>query len=163
VTVSPRFAWPVTSYAISCPLRLVLDTGVLVAALRSRGGASWQLVDGALARRFTLVVSVPLALEYEAVLIREEQRNVHGLSVQEVIEVVNALIRVSEPVQIRFLWRPLLSDPADDMVLETAVNGRADGLMTFNEADFAPAARKFAFNILRPSEALRRVRAHPDE
>lgn len=86
-----------------------------------------------------------------------------GLSVQEVIEVVNALIRISEPVQIRFLWRPLLSDPADDMVLETAVNGRADGLVTFNEADFGPAARKFAFRILRPSEALRRVRAHPDE
>jgi predicted nucleic acid-binding protein len=49
------------------------------------------------------------------------------------------------------------------MVLETAVNGRADGLVTFNEADFAPAAGKFAFKILRPSEALRRVRAHPDE
>jgi putative PIN family toxin of toxin-antitoxin system len=144
-------------------LRLVLDTGVLVAALRSRRGASWQLVDGALTRRFTLLLSVPLALEYEAVLIREEHRNVHGLSVQEVIEVVNALIRVSESVEIRFLWRPLLSDPADDMVLETAVNGRADGLVTFNEADFAPAARKFAFEILRPSEALRRLRAHPDE
>ncbi len=87
----------------------------------------------------------------------------HGLSVREVIEVVNALIRVSESVQIRFLWRPLLSDPADDMVLETAANGRADGLVTFNEADFAAAARKFAFKILRPFEALRRVRAHPDE
>jgi len=106
---------------------------------------------------------VPLALEYEAVLIRAEHRNVHGLSVQEVIEVINALIRISEPVQIRFLWRPLLFDPADDMVLETAVNGRAEGLVTFNEADFAPAARKFALKILRPSEALRQVRAHPDK
>ena len=141
----------------------MLDTGVLVAALCSRGGASWQLVDGALSRRFTLLLSVPLALEYEAVLTREEHRNVHRLSVQEIIEVVNALIRVSEAVQIRFLWRPVLSDPADDMVLETAVNGQADGLVTFNEGDFAPAARKFAFAILRPSEALRRLRAHPGE
>jgi putative PIN family toxin of toxin-antitoxin system len=141
----------------------VLDTDVLVAALRSRGGASWQLVDGALNRRFTLLLSVPLALEYEAVLIREEHRSVHGLSVQEVIELVNALIRVSEPVEIRFLWRPLLSDPGDDMVLETAVNGRADGLVTFNEGDFVPAAGKFAVEILRPSEALRRWRAQPDE
>jgi hypothetical protein len=49
------------------------------------------------------------------------------------------------------------------MMSETAVNGRADGLVTFNEADFAPAARKFAFEIMRPSEALRRLRAHPDE
>jgi putative PIN family toxin of toxin-antitoxin system len=141
----------------------VLDTGALVAALRSRVGASWQLVDGTLARRLTLLLSVPLALEYEAVLIREEHRNLHGLSVQEVIELVNALVRVSESVEIRFLWRPLLSDPADDMLLETAVNGRADGLVTFNEADFSAAARSFAFEVLRPSEALRRLREHPSE
>ena len=134
-----------------------------MAALRSRGGASWRLVDGALTRRFTLLLSVPLALEYEAVLIREEHRRVLGLSVREVIEVIDALICVAEPVQIKFLWRPLLFDPADDMVLETAINGRADGLVTFNETDFAPGARKFAFEILSPSEALRRLRAHPNE
>jgi len=134
-----------------------------VAALRSRGGASWRLVDGALTRRFTLLLSVPLALEYEAVLIREEHRRVLGLSVREVIEVIDALICVAEPVQIKFLWRPLLFDPADDMVLETAINGRADGLVTFNQADFAPAARKFALNIVRPSAALRLLPAHPDE
>jgi predicted nucleic acid-binding protein len=63
---------------------------------------------------------------------------------QEVIKVVDSFIRISESVQIRFLWRPLLPDPADDMVLETAVNGRAEELVTFNEVDFAPAARKFA-------------------
>lgn len=148
------------SYAISLPLRFVLDTDVLVAALRSRDGASWQLVDRALKREFKLLLSVPLMLEYEAVLTREEHRKVHGLSVLDVDELINSLASVAESVQIRFLWRPLLSDPNDDMVLETAVNGRADQLVTFNQEDFAAAAKGFAVKIVRPSEALHRLRAH---
>ena len=151
------------SYAISLHLRFVLDTDVLVAALRSRDGASWQLVDRALKREFTFLLSVPLILENEAVLTREEHRRVHGLSVPDVDELINALASVAEPVQIRFLWRPLLSDPTDDMVLETAVNGRADLLVTFNQEDFAAAAKGFAVKIVRPSEALHRLRAHTSE
>lgn len=127
--------------------------------MRSRGGASWQLVDRALARDFTLLLSVPLVLEYEAVLTREEHRKVHNLSVLEVEDVINSLASVAEPVQISFLWRPLLSDPTDDMVLESAVNGRADLLVTFNQEDFTAAAKAFAVEIVRPSEALRRLRA----
>jgi len=57
---------------------------------------------------------------------------VHGLGMQELDEVINSLVSVGEALQIRSLWRPLLSDPADDMVLETAVNGRADLLVTSN-------------------------------
>ena len=147
------------SYAISLHLRFVLDTDVLVAALRSRDGASWQLVDRALKREFTFLLSVPLILEYEAVLTREEHRKVHGLSVPDVDELINAIASVAESVQIRFLWRPLLPDPTDDMVLETAVNGRADLLVTFNQKDFAAVARSFALKILPPSEALQRLRA----
>ena len=140
-------------------MRLVLDTDVLVAATRSRSGASWQLVDRALTGDFTLLLSVPLVLEYEAVLRREEHRKVHGLSVTQLDEVINSLVRVAEPVQIRFLWRPLLSDPRDDMVLETAVNGRADLLVTFNQKDFLAAGRVFAHEVVHPSEALVRLRA----
>jgi putative PIN family toxin of toxin-antitoxin system len=151
------------SYAISLHLRFVLDTDVLVAALRSRDGASWQLVDRALKREFTFLLSVPLILEYEAVLTREEHRKVHGLSVPDVDELINAIASVAESVQIRFLWRPLLPDPTDDMVLETAVNGRADLLVTFNQEDFAAAAKRFAVKIARPSEALHRLRAHTSE
>jgi putative PIN family toxin of toxin-antitoxin system len=150
-------------YAISWLLRLVPDTDVLVAAMRSRGGSSWQLLDRALAGEFTLLLSVPLVLEYEAVLTREEQRRVHGLSAPELDEVINSLVSVAEPVQIRFLWRPLLSDPTDDMVLETAVNGRADLLVTFNQEDFAAAAVGFALKIVRPSEALDRLRRYTNE
>jgi putative PIN family toxin of toxin-antitoxin system len=151
------------SYAISLHLRFVLDTDVLVAALRSRDGASRRLVDRALKREFTLLLSVPLLLEYEAVLTREEHRKVHGLSVPDVDELINSLASVAESVRISFLWRPLLSDPNDDMVLETAVNGRADLLVTFNQEDFAAAAKGFAVKIVRPSEALHRLRAHTSE
>lgn len=139
-------------------MRLVLDTDVLVAATRSRSGASWQLVDRALAREFTLLLTVPLVLEYEAVLRRDEHRKVHGLTVQQLDELINSLVRLAEPVQIRFLWRPVLSDPRDDMVLETAINGRADLLVTFNQKDFVAASRGFAHETVRPSEALDRLR-----
>ena len=146
------------SYAISPYLRLVLDTDVLVAAMRSRGGASWQLVNRALTRELTLLLSVPLVLAYEAVLTREEHRKVHDLSPSEVDEVINSPTRVAESVQIRFLWRPFLSHPTDDMAPETAVHGRADLLITFNQEDFAAAAKAFAVKIVRPSEALLRLR-----
>ena len=124
--------------------------------MRSRSGASWQLVDWALARKFTLLLSVPLVLEYEAVLRREEHRKVHGLTMPQLDEVIDSLVKVAEPVQIRFLWRPLLSDPRDDMVLETAVNGGADLLITFNQKDFVAASKGFAHETVRPSEALDR-------
>jgi predicted nucleic acid-binding protein len=107
-------------------------------------------VDRALAREFTLLLTVPLVLEYEAVLRREEDRKVHGLTVSQLDELMNSLVRVAEPVQIRFLWRPVRSDPRDDMVLETAVNGRADLLVTFNQKDFATASKGFAHETVRP-------------
>jgi len=126
--------------------------------MRSRSGASWQLVDWALAGKFTLLLTVPLVLEYEAVLRREEHRKVHGLTVPQLDEVINSLVRVAEPVRVRFLWRPLLSDPRDDMVLETAVNGGADLLVTFNQKHFVAASKGFAHEAVRPSEALDRLR-----
>jgi predicted nucleic acid-binding protein len=67
---------------------------------------------------------------------------------------VDALIAVAEPVEIDFLWRPDLRDPDDAKVLEVAVNGRADWLLTFNVADLAVAAR-FGVNVGRPGAALR--------
>ena len=84
-------------------------------------------------------LSVPLALEYEATCRDPAQRIVSGLSEAEVEAVVAALRAVAEPVTTRFLWRPQLHDPADEMVLDTAINGAADALVTFNRKDFGPA------------------------
>ena len=86
-------------------------------------------------------------LEYEAACGDPEQRIASGLSEEDVREVVSALCAVAEPVWIAFLWRPLLRDPADEMVLEAAINGNADTLVTFNRRDFGDAPRGFGTSI----------------
>lgn len=138
-------------------VRTVLDTSVLVAALRSDAGASRRLLVGALDRRYVLLASVPLMIEYEAVLGRTEHLEASKLSAREVGVILDALASVIEPVRLSFLWRPLLSDPADDMVLETAVNGRAELLVTFNRRHFVRAARRFETTVASPAEALARL------
>jgi putative PIN family toxin of toxin-antitoxin system len=106
-------------------MRLVLDTDVMAAAFRNDRGASRQLLLAALNRKVTLLMSVPLMLEYEAVLPRPEQLEHMGLTAQDTNALLDAIAEVIEPVTLRFLWRPQLQDPGDEIVLETAVNGRA--------------------------------------
>ena len=77
----------------------------------------------------------------------------------EVGTVISALCAVAEPVKTRFLWRPQLRDPADEMVLEAAINGNADALVTFNQRDFSDAPGRFEIAMLSPQEALRRISA----
>lgn len=138
-------------------MRLVLDTNIVVAALRSPSGGSAALLGCALDRRFTMLLSVPLVLEYEAVCRDPAQRIVSGLAESEVETVVSALCAKAEQVRSWFLWRPLLRDPADEMVLEAAVNGRADGLVTFNRRDFGDVPGTFGIEVLSPQQALRRM------
>ena len=138
-------------------MRYVLDTNVVVAGLRSPAGASAALIDQALSQEFTLLLSVALALEYEAICRNPAQRIVSGLSEAEISNIISALCAVAEPVSPRFLWRPQLSDPADEMVLETAINGNADALVTFNRRDFGNAPGDFGITLLSPREALRRI------
>jgi len=135
-------------------VRIVLDTDVVVAGARSDRGASFHWLPGALERRVTLLLSVPLCLEYEAVLTRSEHLRATLASAADMRRLVDALIAVAEPVKIDFLWRPDLRDPDDAKVLEVTVNGRADWLLTFNVADLAVAAR-FGVNVGRPGAALR--------
>jgi predicted nucleic acid-binding protein len=118
------------------------------------------LLIGALDGSFETLASVPLVVEYEAVLTRPEHLAASGLNSGQVNEVLDALVKVSTPVQLRFLWRPRLKDPADEMVLETAANGAADGLVTFNVHHLAVAAREFGIRVLRPPEAWGEIRGH---
>jgi len=118
------------------------------------------LLVGALDRTFEVLASVPLILEYEAVLTRPEQLKASGLTASQVNEVLDAFVRVSIPVPLRFLWRPRLKDPADEMVLETAVNGAADWLVTFNLRHLAGPAQEFGTRVVRPSDAWVEVRRH---
>jgi len=139
-------------------LRLVLDTDALVAAIRSDRGASRQLLLSALDGKIGALVSVPLMVEYEAVLTRPEHLLASGLSAKEVNEILDALAKVSIPVHLRFLWRPRLKDPADEMVLETAVNGAADRLVTFNERHLGVAAREFGIRVLPPRDVWKEIK-----
>lgn len=138
-------------------MRVVLDTNVLVAALRSDAGASRKLLEHALDQRYVLLLSVPLMIEYEVVLVRPEHLEASNLAVKEIGIILDALAAVGEAVRLSFLWRPMLRDPADEMVLETAVNGRAELLVTFNRRHFARAARLFELTIAAPGDALRRL------
>ena len=119
--------------------RLVLDTNVLVAASRSREGASFALLKALRAQRFVALVSVPLLLEYESVLCRPEQLQASGRTAEHTQAFLDAFCLYAEAVTLHFLWRPQLRDPADEMVLETALNGQADALITLNVRDFAAA------------------------
>lgn len=135
----------------------VLDTAVVVAGLRSPRGASAALLVQALERRFTPVLSVALVLQYEEVCLRPDHRTESGLQEREVRTIIDALCATGREVVARFQWRPQLRDPGDEMVLEAAVNGRADALITFNERDFATVPALFRIPILSPGEALRRL------
>jgi putative PIN family toxin of toxin-antitoxin system len=140
-------------------VRLVLDTDVVVAAMRSPTGASAAIVRLARQDRVTLLVSVALALEYEAVCRRPEHRLAAGLNEDEVNVFVDAVIALAQPVTMHFLWRPQLRDPCDEMVLEAAINGEADALVTFNARDFGEAPRHFGVDLLLPREVIMRIRS----
>ena len=137
----------------------MLDTNVIVAAMRSPGGAASALLMAARHSAVTLLASVALALEYEAVCRLDEHRRAAGLSLDEVDVFVDAVLAMAEPVEPHFLWRPQLRDPADEMVLETAINGRAAVIVTFNKRDFGRAPARFGIDVLTPGETLQRIRA----
>ena len=139
--------------------RVVLDTDIIVTALRSATGGSNAVLREAAYGRITPLVTPALFLEYEAVLKRPEQRLVHGLGLRDIDRFLSALAAACEAVEVSFQWRPQLSDANDEMVLETAVNGQADALITHNVRDFAKGAERFGLRVLRPGEFLKELRS----
>lgn len=135
-------------------MRVVLDTDVVVAGLRSRQGASRAWLRAVLLREVELVLSVPLVLQYEAVLLRPRTLAAIAGSAERVGRLLDELCAVARPCEISFLWRPMLRDPDDEMVLEAAVQGGADRLLTFNQRDFAGAER-LGMVVERPGPAWR--------
>ncbi len=138
--------------------RVVLDTSVVVAGLRTRLGAGNALLRLVAERRLVMLATPPLFLEYEDVLKRPEHRLVHGLTPEAIDEFLAEMAALIEPVEVHFQWRPQSKDPNDEMVLEAAINGHADALVTYNIADFAVPAERFEIAVLSPVEILKKVK-----
>jgi len=132
---------------------VVLDTSVLVAAWRSRNGASFALLENLRDESFEIAVSVPLVLEYEAVLLRHLAR---GQRKADVTALVDYLCSVAHRQHIFFLWRPLLRDADDDMVAEVAFASGASAIVTHNVRDFQPILR-LGVDVLVPGQFLLKV------
>lgn len=135
--------------------RIVLDTDVVVAALRSPVGGSAEVVRLARHGQVRLVASVALMLEYEAVATRPEQLRAIGATRQSVLLALDFIAAIADEAQGHFRWRPQVRDPADEMVLEAAVNGRASVLMTFNRRDFGAGPASFGIRLCTPGDFLR--------
>jgi putative PIN family toxin of toxin-antitoxin system len=141
------------------PIQIVIDTNVFVSALRSRKGASFALLSlVGTNEQFEINLSVPLVLEYEDVANR--QRSTHGLSGEDIRDIIDYLCTVGNRRKIYFLWRPYLKDPKDDMVLELAVEARCEYIVSFNKKDFQGVER-FGLRVLTPQEFLRKIGGTP--
>jgi putative PIN family toxin of toxin-antitoxin system len=136
-------------------VRLVLDTSVLVAALRSRNGASRLLIEHLAAGHFIAIATPACFLEYEEVLARPEQVSVHGYTPVELDRFLDDLTPYIEMTQVHYTYRPQLRDPDDEFALEAAINGLADAIVTFNTRDFLPAATEFGLDVLTPGRIIR--------
>ncbi|MEW5804510.1 MAG: putative toxin-antitoxin system toxin component, PIN family [bacterium] len=131
---------------------IVVDTNVLIAALKSRRGASFRLLSMIGQGKFNINLSVPLLLEYEAVA--KELIGGTALTAEDIDDILNYICSVSKWRKIFYLWRPFLKDPKDDMVLELAVTSQCDMIITYNEKDFRNVEQYFGIRVLTPKELL---------
>jgi len=138
--------------------RVVLDTSVIVAGLRSRLGASNRLLELVAEERLVPLATTALFLEYEEVLKRPEQRLATGMDEKDIAGFMAAFASAAEPVEVHFLWRPQLADPDDEIVLEAAVNGRSKAIVTHNVRDFQPAVGNFGIEVVTPGTFLKRIK-----
>ena len=136
--------------------QIILDTNVLVSGLRSNRGASYRLLDLVGRGLFDLHLSVPLVFEYEEVLVREVADQFVPVSTVEAV--IDFHCAVAEQHRIYFLWRPVLRDPGDDLVLELAVAAQADFIVTHNLNDFAGVDR-FGVRAVPPRTFLATIGA----
>jgi len=136
----------------------VLDTSVIVSGLRSRLGASNRVLAAVAEQRCVPLVTTALFLEYEAVLLRPEQQLATGMNPRDIEGFLAAFASAAEPVELNFLWRPQLKDPADELVLEAAVNGQAAAIVTHNVNDFLSGASRFGVPTLTPAEFLKELK-----
>jgi putative PIN family toxin of toxin-antitoxin system len=155
-------AWAARRRDITCDIilmvRVVLDTSVLIAALRSSTGAAAEIVRLTLLQELTILMDYKLACEYRDVALRAEHFAVSGKTLEETELLLDLLEAVSEPVMVIVRHRPFSPDADDDMVLDVAVNGNADAIVSNNTKHFLEPAKRFRLNLLKPAELLSEFR-----
>jgi len=134
---------------------IVLDTNVIISALRSKKGASYKLLSLVGTHQFEIHDSVALILEYEDVI--QRHREEFGLSEEDVSVFIDSLCSMAQHHKIYFLWRPFLSDPNDELVLELAVSAECEYIVTHNISDFRGSG-KFGIQAITPKEFLQIIR-----
>lgn len=139
-------------------MRVVIDTNVVVAAIRSPRGASASVLRAVRHQRLSMILGLALWSEYEAKLLGSTHARLAGLNDDDVRAVLTVLAALAHPVEPNFRWRPQVFDADDEMVLETAINGNADAIVTFNIRDFGDAPQRFGIALLTPSELLERMK-----
>lgn len=136
-------------------MRIVLDTDAFIAATRSATGASREILLMVERGEIEALMTVPMLIEYEAVLKRPTHLAAAHLTEEQADNIIKTLASIVVRVAVRFSWRPQLADANDEMILEAAVNGHADAIVTFNTRHYAEAAPRFGVAILKPGELLR--------
>lgn len=136
-------------------MKAVLDTNVILSGLRSRNGASYQVLRMLYQNKFKIVVSVPLIFEYEEILKSKLNRNIYT---DEIIEqLLDSLCAIGEKSRVYYLWRPYLKDPFDDHILELALASGAEYIVTYNKKDLMKAQR-LGFKVVDAKQFLEMLR-----
>ncbi len=141
---------------------VAIGTDVLTSAFvggksEGEGSASHHLLRAVAEGVLVPLVSTPLMLDYETALKEPEARLAHGLSLDEIAAALAAFASAAVPVDVTFLWRPQMTDPADELLLEAAVNGNAEALVTHRPRNFALAGQIFDVAVLTPEDYMARI------
>ena len=146
ITVVP----PVVPYSV----RIVFDTSSLITALRSSRGAAAEVLRLVLSGELTILMDYKIAAEYRDVALRPEHLAASRQTNRKILTLIEALEELAEPIHVSLKPRPLSSDPNDDMILDVAINGRADALVTQNAKHFTTPGKQYGIHVLSPVELL---------
>jgi putative PIN family toxin of toxin-antitoxin system len=135
-------------------MRVVIDTSALVSAIRSSSGAAAEILRRVLLGKLTILLDYKLACEYRTILFRDEHVAVSGKTPDEIEELILLLEDIALPVRVVAKYRPLCTDQNDDMVMDIAINGSADAILTNNVRDFQVAGKRFSIPVFTPRDFL---------
>ncbi len=134
--------------------KIVIDTNVFIAALKSRRGASFKLLFEVSQVKYEQNISPTLIFEYESVAKRKSQNIL--LNDRQIDDILDMICYQSTKCEIFFLWRPFLKDAQDDFILELAIESQSEFIVTYNKSDFI-GVEKFGIKVITPKEFLKLI------